>query len=113
MSLDVNLNENFCEHCGRSDEVYWANITHNLAEMAREAGIYGILWRPEENGIETAGQIIEPLESAIHAMHKDKPRFKQHNSPNGWGLYENFVPWLERLLEACKKCPNAKYTVSR
>ena len=113
MSLDVYLEDNFCKSCGRSDEVYSANITHNLGKMADEGGIYGIVWRPEENGIETAGQLIKTLESAIQVMHQDRPRFEQHNASNGWGLYENFLPWLERLLKACKKYPNAKYTASR
>ena len=37
-----------------SEEVYSANITHNLGGMADEAGIYEALWRPEEVGIAKA-----------------------------------------------------------
>jgi hypothetical protein len=32
-------------------EVFDYNITHNLGEMAKAAGIYMELWRPEEIGI--------------------------------------------------------------
>ena len=113
MSLDISLCRNKCPHCGRSDEGYSANITHNLNKMADEAGIYGILWRPEENGIEKAAQLIEPLRKAIAEMKADPPRFEKHNSPNGWGLYENFVPWLERLLVACEEYPEAAVHASR
>jgi len=43
-------------HDGRetTDEVFTANITHNLGEMARQAGLYGVLWEPETCGIQTA-----------------------------------------------------------
>jgi hypothetical protein len=94
-------------------EVYSANITHNLGKMAREAGIYEHCWRPEELGIKTAGQLIEPLRAGIAAMRADPPRFEKLNASNGWGLYENFLPWLERYLEACEEFPQAEVSVSR
>jgi hypothetical protein len=47
------------------DEVYTANITHNLNRMAKEAGIYKHLWRPDEIGITLAGELIEPLQSGL------------------------------------------------
>lgn len=96
-----------------SDQVYSANITHNLGAMAAEASIYQHLWRPEEIGIQKAGQLIEPLAKAILEMKADPARFEKHNAPNGWGLYEHFVPWIERYLEACRQYPDAEITVSR
>ena len=113
MSLDVYLHMNRCEHCGRSDECFSQNITHNLTEMADEAGIYGIVWRPEENGITTAQQLIEPLRKAIADMKADPERFKKHNASNGWGLYKHFLPWLEKYLQACEEMPDATIEVSR
>lgn len=122
MSLDVWLNdttETICQHCGSqagSPEVYEAfsaNVTHNLGRMAEEAGLYEIVWRPEENGIEKASQLIVPLEAGIALMKSDPERFEAFNSPNGWGLYKNFVPWLERYLAACREHPNAAVHVSR
>ena len=41
MSLDVMLNG------AVGDELYSANITHNLTGMADAAGIYMHLWRPQ------------------------------------------------------------------
>ena len=113
MSLDVYLSINKCEHCGREDEVFHQNITHNLGAMAREAGIYEIVWRPEENGITTARQLIKPLQTAIATMKKNPTRFEKFNAANGWGLYEHFVPWLEQYLKACEDTPSAIVSVSR
>ena len=107
MSLDVYLN------AVRPTEVYSANITHNLGSMAREAGIYEALWRPEEIGITTAAQLIGPLTVGLALLKADPPRFEALNSPNGWGLYEHFVPFVERYLEACKENPDAAVSVWR
>jgi hypothetical protein len=93
--------------------VYDSNITHNLNKMADEAGIYGIVWRPEENGVEKAGQLIEPLRAAIAAMKADRARFEKHNAPNGWGMYEHFVPFLEKYLAACEQYPDAEVRACR
>lgn len=90
MSLDVSLNRKadeqiVCSECGQhyfpNYSVYDANITHNLGEMAEAAGIYGIVWRPEENGITTAEQLIEPLEKAIADMKARPEYYEQFNSP--------------------------------
>jgi hypothetical protein len=125
MSLDVTLYGPavdatcVCAECGnyhtvrRSEALFDANITHNLNRMAREAGIYEVVWRPEEIGITKAQQLIEPLTAAIALMRADPPRFEAYNSPNGWGLYEHFLPWLERYLRACREYPDAGVSVSR
>ena len=113
MSLDVQLSFNKCPHCGRANGGFCQNITHNLGGMADEAGIYGIIWMPEENGITTAWQLIEPLRKAIADMKADPDRFKKHNSSNGWGLYEHFLPWLEKYLQACEEMPGATVSARR
>jgi len=62
MSLDVYLQVPACKVCERGPTtVYDANITHNLGEMADEAGVYKHLWRPEEIGLTKAAELIEPL----------------------------------------------------
>jgi len=113
MSLDVYLKNDPCPHCGLSAPGFDANITHNLNKMAESAGIYAIVWRPEEHGISHASQLIGPLEKAIALMKSDPERYKQYDAPNGWGKYEHFVPWLEKYLEACKAMPEAKVRASR
>ena len=111
MSLDVSLK--YKVEINKQIEAYTANITHNLGEMAEKAGIYYHLWRPEEIGIATAKELIEPLEEGLNKLKDNPTYYKQFNSPNGWGVYENFVPFVEKYLEACKEYPNSIIEVSR
>lgn len=113
MSLDVYLTTDSCDKCGHGEEVYWANITHNLNMMADEAGIYKALWHPEEINATKAKDIIELLTKGLDLLKFDPPRFKKFDSSNGWGLYEHFVPWVEKYLAACKEYPDAMIRVSR
>ena len=76
MSLDVML------HIGE-EEVYAANITHNLNEMAEAAGIYKHLWRPEEIGITKAAELIKPIEAGLADMVALPSHYEQYNAPNG------------------------------
>ena len=125
MSLDVHLLgpkrefENTCYACGHThieeehEHLFWSNITHNLGKMAEAAGIYVHLWRPEELNITKAAQLIEPLEEGLKDL-KDRPMFfKRLDAQNGWGTYEQFVPWVAAYLEACKQYPDATISVSR
>jgi hypothetical protein len=97
----------------KETEIYSDNITHNLTEMAEEAGIYMHLWRPEEIGIEKAWELIEPLKAGIARLKSDPERFRAFDSPNGWGLYIHFLPFVERYLEQCEYNPDATISVSR
>lgn len=98
---------------GGTDEVYAANITHNLNRMADAAGIYQTLWRPEEIGITHALELIVPLQSGLALLRSDPERFKQLNPENGWGTYEGLVEFVERYLVACENYPAAAVSVSR
>lgn len=106
MSLDVMLTE------VRECEVFSQNITHNLCAMAKEAGIYQHLWCPEEIGITTAIDLIQPLKDGVALMKKQPERFRKFNAPNGWGTYEGFVAWIEGYIEACELNPQARVSVS-
>lgn len=103
MSLDVFL----------KTTVYSDNITHNLNKMAEAAGIYDVLWRPDENGIWQAQQLIQPLSIGLAQLVSNPDKFKQFNAPNGWGMYENFVPFVSKYLAACVANPEASVSVSR
>lgn len=138
MSLDVSLNrikyvsydmETFAPE---NEQLFSANITHNLGKMADKAGIYDALWRPyrlhkdykhfdiddEEYEFEQsvtiyAKDIVDIVEKGLKKI-KNKPEYyAKFNSPNGWGTYENFVPWIERYLEALKEYPESKIEVDR
>jgi len=96
-----------------SDCVFSANITHNLNKMADAAGIYQACWRPEEIGAITASDIIPILEKGLADVKSRPEHFKQFDSENGWGTYEDFVPWVESYLSACLEFPEAIIEVSR
>ena len=107
MSLDVDLK------AADGECVYSSNITHNLGRMAKEAGIYECLWRPDEHGITHARQIIEPLSRGVALLATEKDRFEAFNAPNGWGMWEHFLPFCADYLQACKSYPDALVSVSR
>ncbi len=93
--------------------LYDANITHNLGRMAEEAGIYKCLWRPEECGITKAKELITPLREGLAKLQADERHYSKFNAANGWGLYENFVPWVSAYLEACEAYPDADVLANR
>lgn len=140
MSLDVELYRPYLISYdgGKTLEpgkelLYSANITHNLRHMAQEAGIYEALWRPhrlkpgydipeddhkaeweyEDNNPVRAYEIIEIIEKGLADMKKRPEYYKKFNSSNGWGVYKNFVPWIEDYLVALKKFPETQVVCDR
>lgn len=107
MSLDVRLTRM------AMTTVFDYNITHNLGAMAREAGVYKYLWRPEELNIKKASELIEPLEKGLNKLLSNPEYFKKFNPVNGWGNYDNLVEFLREYIKACKENKNAKIFVSR
>lgn len=94
-------------------EVYWANITHNLTNMAKEAGLYDVLWRPDEHGIERAEQLVEPLREGFLRLASGRDHFERFSPPNGWGDYHGLLRFTAAYLDACEQWPDAKVRVSR
>jgi len=125
MSLDVCLTGPetektcICTDCGhehtrkQSETLFESNITHNLNTMAEAAGIYQALWRPEELNATTAEQLIAPLTEGLKLLRAEPEKFKAFDAKNGWGTYEQFIPWVVQYLEACKEHPLATVKVSR
>lgn len=107
MSLDVYLANSIGE------EVYSANITHNLVEMAKVAGIYKHLWRPEEIDVTNASELVEPLLKGLSDMLRRPAHYRQFDPKNGWGSYDDFIPWLVKYIKACADNPSATVTASR
>lgn len=116
-----------------SDEVYSANITHNLGVMADEAGIYEALWRPhrlkdgyniseddheaerefENKNPSVAKDIIGKLALGLDVLKSDPEHFKKFNPNNGWGDYDGLIEFAENYLKACEQYPDAEIEVSR
>ena len=68
---------------------------------------------PEEIGKTKASEIVELLEKGLADLKARPEHFEKFNSPNGWGMYEHFVPFVEKYLQACKEYPDAVIEVSR
>jgi len=96
-----------------TDQIYSANITHNLNTMADKAGIYEYLWRPDEIGITKAKELIEPLREGLHKLKSEPEKYKAFNPSNGWGSYEGLVNFVSNYLDACYKNPESDVSVSR
>lgn len=93
--------------------VYSANITHNLGNMANAAGLYQVLWRPDENDITYAHQLIEPLRAGLERLLSDPVHFEQFNPENGWGDYGGLLRFVDAYLAACQTYPQAEVSVWR
>ena len=131
MSLYIYLTDPTATY--ETSALYWANITHNLGQMAGEAGIYEALWRPyrlredfkewekyasdeyefEEKCVIKAIDIIPILEKGLEDLKARPEHFEKFNSPNGWGMYEHFLPFVEKYLNACKEYPQSIIGISR
>ena len=96
-----------------TNEVYSANITHNLNRMASEAGIYEHLWRPDEIKITKAKELVEPLREGLHKLKSEPEKYKKFNPENGWGSYDGLVKFVDNYLNACYEYPEAEVNVSR
>lgn len=107
MSLEIDLKD------ADGKVVYSTFITHNLNNMAVEAGIYECLWRPEDHGINVAAQVVKPLAAGLNMLIQEPSRFKAFEESNGWGKWRDFVPFCAEYLEACQQNPTAIVVVSR
>ena len=106
MSLDVRIYDG-------AEEVYHANITHNLGKMAEAAGMYQALWRPDEHGWMKASDIESMLVAGLRFLIGDPKRFEALAPANGWGTYDDLVEFTWAYLKACRAYPNARIEASR
>ena len=109
-----------------TNQVYECNITHNLSVMAKKSDLYFALWKPytlhkdynpddyvEDKLKVRAERLIPHIVIGLRNL-KEKPElYKPYSAVNGWGTYEQFVLFVGKYLEACKKYPNAIVNVSR
>ena len=115
MSLDVSL---YIKVDTGGDELHQvmlfdANITHNLNKMAKEAGLYDALWCPLENGNSFAGDIMPALVEGYNELKENPEKYKKFDADNGWGTYDDFLPWVAEYMGACDKHPLACIWISK
>lgn len=106
MSLDIYLEKSVVT------PVVECNITHNIVPMAKEAGLYYVLWRADEL-YETAADMVDPLVVGIAKLRADPDRFRKMNPENGWGDYDGLLRVAEKVLDGCREYPDAKPRCSR
>ncbi|MCP4741510.1 MAG: hypothetical protein GY871_04675 [Actinomycetales bacterium] len=94
-------------------ELFSVNITHNVREMAIAAGIYQVLWRPEEIPVSSAAELIEPLADGIAWLHKNEAECRPLAPANGWGSWRGLIRFAQKVLQACQESPKASVWASR
>ncbi len=113
MSLDIWLTQEV-DYGGPDGpervEHFSANITHNLTGLWSHVGIYEALY--ESDG-KTAADILPALEVGHDAMLEKPEECRAFDAPNGWGTYKDALPWVAKLVEACRRYPRATIGVSR
>lgn len=115
MSLDIYFQKEV-DLGGEEPEIfvaYTSNMTHNVGDMLDGCDLYEPIWYPERNGIKTASQLIPKLRDGIAKMEDDPNKFKVFDAPNGWGTYEQVLPWLREVLRAALMYPKADVYSSR
>ena len=109
MSLDISI------IAVRPVEIFSANITHNLNKMAEAAGLYKPLWHPEqlEPPVKLAKDLIPYLEKGLEALTARPNEFRELNSSNGWGTYDQLVEFTSNYLNACRENSDGQIRVDR
>jgi len=110
MSLDVQL---IVETEATKEVVFDRNITHNLATMAKEAGLYEALWRPEEIKAQKASHLTPFLQKGLAELEDNRVKYEAFNPPNGWGNYDHLVDLAKDYLQHCRMFPDATIYASR
>lgn len=88
------------------------NITHNLAPMAKALGIYTYLWHPEKKNLVFAHELTNIIDDAIIEMKSNPDKYKTYDSANGWGVYDDFLNFLEKLRIASIQFPDSRIQIS-
>ncbi len=111
MSLDLYMAIKSCEHCGHVETTDSLNITYNLAPMWYEAfPISDQMIDIDEMPGEEAEVILTLV---LNSLKNFPDRFIAINPTNGWGSYEDFVKYIEKLIAICKEHPDGIWKSDR
>ena len=107
MSLDIWLTETITIE---DATVVSKNITHNLNEMWQQLGIYDALYNSEGK---KAKDVLPVMREGLRLMIENPVHFKRFSAPNGWGTYEQALPWLVELVAEFEEHPNGVIGISK
>lgn len=91
-------------------EIWSFNITHNLSQMWTWAGCYDALY---ESYDKRASEILPILKAALKKLKAHPEEAKRFSASNGWGTYEQAVPWLERVIATMTRHPDTIVGLSK
>ena len=95
-----------------TNEFWHGNITHNLRRMAEDClsfdeydqcyNLCDLLWRDTQAPFtgDYLNVYIAHLAYCLYVLKNDPEHFKQFNSPNGWGTYEQLCDFVEQFIKA-------------
>lgn len=109
MSYDVTVFDGpecpTCKRCG--GELFDWSPTYNYAPMFRAAG-FGL--RAFDG--QTGAQVAAVLAPAVAAMEADPEKFRVLEASNGWGTYDNVMPYLRKFLRIVTERPECSVVVT-
>lgn len=88
-----------------SNQVDSFNETHNVAPMARAAGL-GFLWDKESDGM-TTKEALPLLQKGLEYMDSNREELEKLNPKNGWGSYNTLKDFISKLIVSCTSHPDA------
>lgn len=93
--MDVS-NVNVYEY--ETDEFWHGNLTHNLAEMARQVKLdgytlYDMMWQPDKHGIiNVTYEYVDRVNRMVDILGElDETVIKNTTPENGWGTYDQLL----------------------
>lgn len=111
MSLDLYMIIKSCEHCGHIETTESLNMTYNVAPMWME------IFPDDRQMIDIDGMCGDTaalkLKSAFYALREFPELFIKLNPQNGWGCYDDFMNYIEKLFDLSEKYPDGIWKSDR
>ena len=100
MSYDIALYRKGIKHNKRAYYNYDGNITYNVCEMLEVA--FGEEHLKKWNDL-SCDKFFKNLEKGYIDMIRNLKKYKQYDSPNGWGTYETTLSTIKELYESIQR----------
>lgn len=84
--------------------VFDENVGSSVVDLAEKMGLAECIWRPDEQGINNAGQLVEPLATGLAEL-DGRPQYSTRHM--------KLAEVLSCYLQACREHPDATVTVWR
>lgn len=86
--------------------IHWFAVPETMDIMAKESGLYDVIWIPNTiSSIETIS-VIPVLEAGINKLKNNPSLFKELYEFRT-NAYEHFLSYMEKYLDVCKDYPDA------